>query len=205
MACTSPIAEIVAVVLFAIDLVAIRPVAIRLGRRLFRQLDVLGPYRHQNSIVRAQILAASDIELADRGADPAALATTRSDHRGVEKVRGTDEIGDEPVARPLVDVARRADLHDAPAVHHGDHVRQGERLGLVVGHVNGGDAELALNALQLEAHALAQLGIEVRQRLVEEKKPRLHHQRAGQRKTLLLAARQLGRGAVDEIVERHRA
>ncbi len=54
-------AEIVAVVLVATVLIAIVLVATVLGRRLFRELDILGPHRHQNRIVRAQILSASHI------------------------------------------------------------------------------------------------------------------------------------------------
>ena len=126
-------------------------------------------------------------------------------HDRIEKVRGADEIGDEPVARALIDIARRADLHDPPSVHDRDHVRQGERLGLIVGDVDGGEPELALNALEFEAHALAQLGVEVRKRLVEQEELRLHDERPRQGEALLLAARELGRGAVREIIERNRA
>ena len=105
--------------------------------------------------------------------------------------------------RPLVDVARRADLLDAPLVHHRDLVRQRERLALVVRHVDGGDPQLALQPLQLEAHLLAQLGVEVGQRLVEQQQRRLHHQRARERQALLLAAGELGRLALGEVVELH--
>ena len=74
---------------------------VAIGRllRLFRQLDILGPHRHHDRVVRCQALDASHVEVAQRGANPAAtLAATRKDD-GIEKVRGADEIGDEPVAR----------------------------------------------------------------------------------------------------------
>ena len=106
--------------------------------------------------------------------------------------------------RPLVDLARRADLHDAALVHHRDLVRQRQRLALVVGDVDRREAELALQALELEAHAVAQLGVEIGQRLVEQQQLRLHHQRARQREPLLLAAGKLGRLAIGELIELHR-
>ena len=82
--------------------------------------------------------------------------------------------------------------------------RQRQRLALVVGHVDGGEAELALQPLELEAHALAQLGVEIGQRLVEQQELRLHHERARQRQALLLAAGELGRLALGQMVERDR-
>ena len=69
--------------------------------------------------------------------------------------------------------------------------------------VHGGDAELALQPLQLEAHALAQLGIQVRKRLVEQQQRRLHDERARERQALLLPAGELGGLAVGHFVERH--
>ena len=65
--------------------------------------------------------------------------------------------------------------------------------------------ELALQPLELGAHAVAQLGVEVGQRLVEQQELRLHHQRARQREPLLLAAGELGGVAVDQVIERDRA
>ncbi len=69
---------------------------------------------------------------------------------------------------------------------------------LVVGDVDRGDAELALQLPQLDAHLDPQPGIEVRQRLVEQQHLRLDHDRARERDALLLAAGQLRRPAVGE-------
>ena len=80
-------------------------------------------------------------------------------------------------------------------------VRQRQRLGLVVGDVDGGDADLALQALELAAHLVAQLGVEIGQRLVEQKQPRLVHDRARERHPLLLAAGKPRRGPLLEAVE----
>jgi hypothetical protein len=61
-----------------------------------------------------------------------------------------------------------------------------------VGDVDRGDAELALEPLELVAQRLAQLGVQVGQRLVEQQQRRLDDQRAGQREALLLATGELG-------------
>ena len=95
-----------------------------------------------------------------------------------------------------IDLLRRAVLLQPAAVDHRDLVGQRQRLGLVVGDVDEGDAGAALQALQLDAHLLAELGVEVGQRLVEQQDFRLDHEAAGQRHALLLAAGELVRIAL---------
>src|SRR5206468_6546307 len=51
----------------------------------------------------------------------------------------------------------------------------------------------------------AKLRVEVRQRLIEQERVRLDDQRSRQRDALLLAARELARQAVTEVVEPHQA
>ena len=79
-----------------------------------------------------------------------------------------DEIADEGMRRPLEQLRRRADLHHAAVVHHDDRVGEGQRLGLVVGDVDHREVELAVQLLQLRAQLPLQLGIDHRQRLVEQ-------------------------------------
>ena len=102
------------------------------------------------------------------------------------------------VARPLVDVARRADLRDAPVLHHHDAVAERHRLGLVVGDVDRGDAEAAQQLVDLEAQRIAQLGIERGQRLVEQQGAGLHRERARERHALALPARELVDAAIGQ-------
>ena len=68
-----------------------------------------------------------------------------------------------------------------------------ERLLLVVRHVDERDADLALDALQLDLHLLAELQVERAERLVEEQHGGLVHDRARQRDPLALAAGELRR------------
>src|SRR6185503_15523894 len=67
---------------------------------------------------------------------------------------------------------------------------------LVVRHIYEGDPDVALDSLQLELQALAQLEIERPERLVEQQHRRPVDQRARQRDPLLLAAGQLARLAL---------
>jgi hypothetical protein len=60
-----------------------------------------------------------------------------------------------------------------------------------VGDVDERDPDLALDALELELHLLAELEIERAERLVEEQDARVVDERAGERDALLLATREL--------------
>src|SRR5437867_1838471 len=128
------------------DVVSLRP---RLG-----ELHVLGTHREDDAVGAAQIVVRQDFDFAELGAhaEMPGLGAAPED-RAVQKIRRSDEVGDELAARPLVDFARRADLLDVALVHHRDRVRQGERLALVVGHVHGRDPEQS-EALAL-SHSIA--------------------------------------------------
>ncbi len=112
------------------------------------------------------------------------------------RLRDADEADDELVGRLLVQLDRRADLLDAALVEDRDPVAHRQRLVLVVGDVDEGDAHLALDRLQLDLHLLAQLQVEGAERLVEQQHPGAVDDRAGERDALALAAGELSRPAV---------
>ena len=99
-----------------------------------------------------------------------------------------DEVGDEERRWRIVDFTRRARLGDAAGMHDTDEIAHGERLLLVVGDEQKGDAKLALQGLQLELHRGSQLAVERRQRLVEQQHRGPVDDGAGKRHALLLAA-----------------
>src|SRR6267142_6210387 len=103
------------------------------------------------------------------------------------------EASDIEVRRLGVDLGRRADLAHSSVLHHDDAVGHGERFVLVVSDVDGGAAELAVDAADLGAHLEAQARIEVGERLVHQHERRLDHDSAGDRYALLLAAGELAR------------
>ncbi|TPM44090.1 hypothetical protein FJ964_19430 [Mesorhizobium sp. B2-3-2] len=98
------------------------------------------------------------------------------------------EVGDEAVVRLVVELARRAVLRDLACIHDDDAVGDGQRVLLVVGDVGHGQLQLLLEIADLFAHAPAQLGVEVRQRLVEQQDLRFQNDGAGDGDALLLAA-----------------
>ena len=158
------------------------------------ELDPLGPQRERHPAIRPGVgdgLARPDLLAVDRQAPRAGI-----DHPAVDQVERPDERGHERRAREVVDLRRRPDLLDPSVAHDHDPVGQREGLLLVVGDVDGGDPELALDRPDLLAQDDPDLGVERRQRLVEEQDLGLDRQRPGEGDALLLAARQLPRVAV---------
>ncbi len=76
--------------------------------------------------------------------------------------------------------------------------REDQRLFLVVGDEDEGDADIPLQRQQLDLELLAELEIERAQRLVEQQHAAVVDERPGERHALLLAARELRRLAVGE-------
>ena len=97
------------------------------------------------------------------------------DHRvGVDvHRRGADEASDEDVGRTIVQLGRGADLLQDTELDNGDAVTHGQSFGLIVGHVQGGDTQLALQSSDLGTGLHAELGIKVGQRLIHEEDLRL--------------------------------
>src|SRR5258706_15262789 len=70
--------------------------------RLLGDFDILRPYGNHYFVVPAQTVEALHFKLAQRRGDAAAaIPDVSCDDGGVKKVRGANEIGDEPVARTL--------------------------------------------------------------------------------------------------------
>ncbi len=85
----------------------------------------------------------------------------------------------------------RPHLQHAAVSHDGHAVGEREGFFLVVSDVDGRDAQLLLEPSDLRAHLDPDLGVEVRERLVEEQDVGVEHEGAGQGHPLLLAAREL--------------
>ena len=133
-------------------------------------------------------------EAADRRVD-----RLRVEHRAVEQVGAADEARDERVRRPVVDLLRRPDLHEAAVAQHDDAVGERQRLVLVVRDQQRRDVLLALDAPDLVAHRDARGRVERGQRLVEQQRARARtparaparRAAAGRRKAAPAADRQI--------------
>ena len=120
-----------------------------------------------------------------------------------DDIRLADEIRDEFRGRRLVKRIRAAVLRDLALVHDDDAVGNRQSLVLIMGNIDGGEAKALLQLADFGAHATAQAGVEVRQRLVQQKDLRLQHQSPRYRDALLLAARQFGRKPFPETAKAH--
>ncbi len=83
-------------------------------------------------------------------------------------------------------------------MHDDEPIAERHRLHLVMGDEERGDAQAALQLADLRAHLHAQLGIEIRQRLVEQEKLGLAHDGTAHRDALALPAGKLARLAIEE-------
>ena len=127
-----------------------RPDAERGGPRLGR-LEALG----QGDLEACGAKARGAVRLHDLAAEEV--------HR-----RRTEEIGDEVVDRIGIDFHRRSDLHDFARAHDDDAVGERHCLLLVVGHEDEGALERLVQPVAFGAQLAPQLGVEARERLVEQ-------------------------------------
>ena len=107
--------------------------------------------------------------------------------------------GDEEVGRPQIDVRGRAKLLDLAVLHHHDAVGERHRLDLVMGDVD--DRRLVhrpVQLLDLDAQLVAKLGVEIGERLVEQKDTGIADERPADRDALALSARELFGAPVEQ-------
>ena len=167
------------------------------------RLEVGRPHAGDHLALGARAAVERDVDPRDPE-PPAAALGGHEVHR-----RRAHERRDEHVRRLLEQALGRIALLDGPVAQHRDAVAERHRLDLVVRHVDGRDAEPLVQPRQLRAHADAQLGVEVGERLVHQVGLRLAHHRAADRDPLALAARERARLAVDQLAQpqhaRHRS
>ena len=157
------------------------------GRQMFRP-DANGQFPS----VRAWAAAIGE---ADRRPGVEAGGGAAIGQCGGQKIhRGrANEAGDVGVGRALEHLHRGGELRGAALMQHQQAVAQRHRLDLVVRHIEAGDAEAALQTADFGAHLHPQLGIEVRQRLIEQEQFGGSHDGTPHRHPLALAARELPR------------
>ncbi len=115
-----------------------------------------------------------------------------------EPVGHADERRDVLGRRTLEDMFGGVVLLDASVAHDGQPVTEGERLGLVVGDEHGREAESTVELVDLGPHLVAETGVEVAERFVEQDQVGSGDEAAGERDALLLATAELCRIAVEE-------
>src|SRR6266545_603192 len=158
-------------------------------------LDRLGTDEHEHALSPRPAACRLDLERRPAVLDAAV------DDGALEPIHRPDELGDERGRGRAVHLRGRAHLLDPAAVHHCDVVGDGERLLLVVRHVQRRDPELELDAPDLLAQLDPHLGVERGQRLVEQEQTRLDRESPRKRDALLHSAGQLMRIAIAGVAE----
>jgi hypothetical protein len=100
---------------------------------------------------------------------------------------------------PGVELGRGRVLFDAAFAQQDHLVGHAHGFGLVVGDVDHGHVQLLLQGADFAAHFLAQLGVEVGERLVHQADRGIGDDGAAQRHALLLAAGELRRAAFQQV------
>ena len=114
--------------------------------------------------------------------------------------RGAEEFCHKQAGGIVINLLGMALLHQDSVLHHGDPVTDTHGLVLVMGDENGGNPGFLLNLPDLFPGLEAQAGVQIGQRLVQQKNPGEFYKSTGNRHTLLLAAGQLSRFAVHQIL-----
>src|SRR5262249_5335310 len=115
--------------------------------------------------------------------------------------RRADKGRDKKVGRILIDFGWRSHLANPAMVDNRDTVAHAHRLDLVVGHVDGGEANALLKIPDFLASRGTQFGVEIGQRLVEQKRSRLADECARKRHALALTARELAWPPVEKMAD----
>src|SRR5206468_6392449 len=151
--------------------------------------DFLGSDRHRGARALEWLLThAGDADVAALQRYPVAVFAR---HVELEHVAVAHETRDVQIGGLCVDLGRRSDLLDDAVLHYNDAVGQRQCLVLIVRDIDRGAIELAVDAPNLRTRLDAQLGIEIRQRLVHEDQRRLDDDGARNGDALLLAAGEL--------------
>src|SRR4030095_1833036 len=128
------------------------------------------------------------------GAEPVELHARRGGvDATAEEVAVADELAHEAGAWAVVDLEGRRRLLERAVAEDRDAVRHRHRLGLIVCHVDHRNADLAVDALELDLHLLAQVLVQRAEWLIEQEHIRVEDEAPRERDTLLLAPPLLAR------------
>ncbi len=96
-------------------------------------------------------------------------------HFAFEQQCLADEIAHELIGRLLIEQARIAQLLYHAEIHQRNVVREAQGLDLIVGDEQHRDVQPLLQELDLDAHLLAELGVQVAEGLIQQQHPRFVH------------------------------
>ena len=151
----------------------------------FHHLKVFGPDHH------IHVLHGAEARIGTLELHAGEFHQVVFQHDPVHNIALSDEVRHKSVDGFVIDILGTAGLQDLAPPHDQHPVRHGQGFFLVVGHVNKGDAQGLLDALQLQLHFLSQFQVQGPERLVQKQHLRLIDQRPGNSYPLLLTAGKL--------------
>ena len=104
----------------------------------------------------------------------------------------------ESMLRLLEQLDRRSGLHHFTIVHHHDLVGEGQRLGLVMGHIDHGAPDALLQLLELGSQLPFEMGIDDGERFIEHDDVDIRAHKAAAQRNLLLAVGGQARSALSK-------
>ncbi|MGY4546710.1 hypothetical protein ACVMDO_002139 [Bradyrhizobium sp. USDA 4513] len=100
-----------------------------------------------------------------------------------------------------IDIGRRRDLREPAVDQDRDAVGDRHRLAIVLGDVEHGGSAAPQQVRQLEPHLVAQLCVDIAQRIIQQQNIRIADQRPRQRRALLLSVRQFARRVTEHVLD----
>ena len=113
-------------------------------------LDVLRPQHGVNHGAVLHVIHTGELRTAE-------THLIFSCHNAVKNITLPDKVRHKGIPRLVVDILRLAHLLDSALRHNHNLVGHGQRLLLVVGHIDKGDTQLVMHTLQFQLHLLAHL------------------------------------------------
>ena len=149
------------------------------------------------------VVGDADVLGPDAESAPGAFARPHRLQRHEVHGRRADEARGEGARRPRIELGGRARLLDPPRAQQDHVVGHAHRLDLIVRHVDDRHVEAPLQRADLGAHLLAQLRVEVGERLVHQADRVLGDDGARERDALALPAGEFLRLVVQPLSQAH--
>src|SRR6266436_3712074 len=98
----------------------------------------------------------------------------RSQAQGANQIIPAQEPGHKSIRRIVIKLARRTNLLDLPFIHYRDAITESKSFFLIVGYIDGGQAESLDQSAQLATRVFAQRYVQIRKRFIEQEQGRFN-------------------------------
>ena len=158
------------------------------GHHLGFEFDPFGADGHGGGLAHLAHIHRGGVDHVAIGQPHRRLVALKRGDGAAKRVIFANEARDKAVIGAFIQGRWRGQLLDAAIVEDGDAVRHGQRLALIVGHINHGDAKTFVQGLDFKLHMFTQLLVQSPQRFIHQHQFRIEDQCARQGDALLLAA-----------------